>query len=404
MGRYIMPIAKSIFLCIMLVFITQSISWAGDVDYLYVIGALGEYDKDFDYKTIYKLKFEHGIYIGFDSLLTTCDEIVGHNKLDSGPINDRFILTSNHCIYDTKLNSIVFFEPDEYSLLGISNDTVYLSRLRRKMDPDRTEPEVYYLDLQGEIKPIPFTDKTSKWYIQCRNWGLLKDLHFSPNEKYFVAAYDFQILKALKIYNIEKDTSRILADSLGSSVACCSPYFRPVIPAYWLDNEHILSQRSNGDLVIIDTSGNVTDFIKIEIDGEPFAMPLFAKNKNGQIVYYCRDMYLLDFNNNSYSRCEWTDLGHGFTTNYREWHKKADTLDIRYEGEIIGRYSEARDWIVSSENYIAIDLEPGSYLIQENGDTRYPWGIFIWNAYTREWSEVKFERIDEIIGWVPAEK
>ena len=122
------------------------------------------------------------------------------------------------------------------------------------------------------------------------------------------------------------------------------------VPLMWLDNDRILTQRSNGEIVVVKTDGTVEPIVRIDfnhaegsdletsslLDGALYAS--FSRDCDVNIIYKINltsnpdSCFLIDVENKSYSlyNLERTALGYGFE--YDNESEKDSTV-IRYEGE-----------------------------------------------------------------------
>src|SRR5262249_20326713 len=113
----------------------------------------------------------------------------------------------------------------------------------------------------------------------------------------------------LWLHRLGEDPVRV-AEGLGAELSEASSSL-PQPPWVWLDNERLLSQRSNGMLVLISTDGTTEESIQIpEIHDvnahRPISRPRFERNRTGQLIYVCgRVAVILALYRGTSERYEW---------------------------------------------------------------------------------------------------
>jgi hypothetical protein len=160
-------------------------------------------------------------------------------------------------------------------------------------------------------------------------------------------------------------------------------------PVLWLDNERILTQQGNGKLVIVDTTGTVTQVC--EIAGAPAVndSPRLTRDPKNRIIYQCgRAEYVIDVDRKSAAPLEEVALGHGFETPVETGPRGFRT--IYYKGQAIG-----------SGVFVPADIRTGPEVIAEwnlgdPGARRYV-GV-LWTKLGFAWRGLDMDYC-RLIGW-----
>jgi hypothetical protein len=162
----------------------------------------------------------------------------------------------------------------------------------------------------------------------------------------------------------------------------------PRLPLLWIDNDRILTQRSNGNLVIISTDGTVSPFLNLPCTSEDF--PALERNRSGKIVYTCKsEPYFLDVENRRYEKIK-RDLGNGFSLDFIN----KDEVYYFKENEI------GRDGIdaVTAKSYLAM-----LYGEAKDGfiDAASIKTIKVWNETKQTWTKITVDGWGAtIVGWI----
>ena len=189
---------------------------------------------------------------------------------------------------------------------------------------------------------------------------------------------------------IEK--KRLLGEgfTVGSSMEAS---FMPSPPVFWLDDWHILSQRSNGEIVLVKLNGTVTPIARIPINEENYSEPFFFRDPAGRIIYYCSDRsFVINVEERSYEPREWVALGFGFEA--EDSRNKSYGHIIRYQGKEIGRWWASVWQAQATDGYVAFEYgNVGSNL-------GYPKGIKVWSSANGNWTTLDKIWPVAIVGWI----
>jgi hypothetical protein len=190
----------------------------------------------------------------------------------------------------------------------------------------------------------------------------------------------------LEIHFVEKP-SVVVRDDFQVTVSKVSSS-RPHLPLLWIDNDRILTQKSNGSLVIVSTDGTVSPFLQLPCTSENYAQ--LERNKSGKIVYVCSGQpYFLDVENKKYEKIK-IDLGNGFALDFI-----AGDSVYYYDDKEIGR--DGFDPI-TIKSYLAM-----RYGEAKNGfiDTAGIKTIKVWNETKKDWTKLTVDGWGaQIIDWI----
>ncbi|MBV9925134.1 MAG: hypothetical protein JOZ96_08985 [Acidobacteria bacterium] len=164
--------------------------------------------------------------------------------------------------------------------------------------------------------------------------------------------------------------------------------FMPRLPLLWVDDEMILTQRSNGNLVTVSTGGAVKPFLRVTCP--PDAVPSLLRNRSGKIVYLCGgENYSLDIERGRYEVIK-DDLGNGF---------ERDTVGGRdllyYRGVEIG--PDGTHAVTGGSRLAMLYGEPKDGILEMSTVKT----VKVWSAAKRTWTTFTFDGWGaEIIGWI----
>ena len=185
------------------------------------------------------------------------------------------------------------------------------------------------------------------------------------------------------------------------------------VPLLWLDNERVLTQESNGVIVIVSIDGSVVPVVNIDLsdfDSAPSGSKgaLHAglyRNLNADIIFnisllgpegkFRENRFVIDVETKSYDMYydpEWIALGHEF-----EYSTKDDHTVLRYKSNDIGQeqYFIARH-VRTTEGHLAT-------ISRETPE--YPTSIKVWSSANGKWTTLDFEfpiwiTYSAVIGWI----
>jgi len=191
---------------------------------------------------------------------------------------------------------------------------------------------------------------------------------------------------SLEIRSVGKPTV-VVKNSFDVTVRAISAV-TAILPVAWVDNQRILTQRSNGHLVIVAIDGRVSPLLELPCTND--GGPSLRKYGSSKIVYSCDgNRYLVDVDNRRFEPTK-EDLGNGFSVDFR------DGTEVYYhQNQEIGRIGF---YPLTTKSYLAVrhgDAVGGVL------DTATIKTIKVWNETRREWIVLTIDGwAAEIVGWI----
>jgi len=317
-----------------------------------------------------RFRFENGAVVSKDTVLTTD---TGHVRFDLGKnriYRNRYVLTEWGDVIDIQ----------EKKVLHDGKGTFVAA------DGDRIIQRLNRVDAEGWF----VYDLASGKYARLRapgKWALPGLL--SPDQTRSAETPQWGTEIWLHRLNAKK---RLLGDKFHVELdeRCCSS---PRPPLLWLDDDRILTQRHNGEIVVLRLDGTIEPVVKIPISGPSLSLPEFFRDRNGRIVYECSSRsFAIDVENKSYAAYEWLPLGFDFEAE-RELDASYGYV-IRFRGEEIGRWWASTWETPTADGWIAMEYgDVGSNL-------GYPKGIKVWSRASGQWTTVDLPWVTALVGWV----
>jgi hypothetical protein len=164
--------------------------------------------------------------------------------------------------------------------------------------------------------------------------------------------------------------------------------FAPRLPLLWIDNDRILTQWSNGNLVVVTTDGSVSPFLQIACKSADYAE--LGRNRSDKIVYECAgERYFIDVENRRYEEIK-DDLGYGF-----EYDSVGREQVYYYKGVEIGR--NVMD-AVTTKSYMAALYGEAKDGVIDAADIKT---VKVWNETKRGWATLTVNGWSaRIVGWI----
>lgn len=236
-------------------------------------------------------------------------EIVRHDLIDGKEVSSEIIFTSktldirfdlgdNHIIEDHWLvnnwGDVIDLKERKAVFEGNGGDLIAIINKKVLIDRDRRDDEdLYSYDLvTGAIRTIPSREDIEQ----------LDEAHFSPDNKLLV---QWTAKTGHAFFSIDENLNLELIKYMpGTYTAYCSfrcSDLRRKPPVIWIDNSTILTQRDNGILVTVNTSGKVRKIVTIDIKEAPDGLPYLERDSEGKIVYDCDQKYVIDVARKKYS-------------------------------------------------------------------------------------------------------
>lgn len=286
-------------------------------------------------------------------------------------VGGRFVVTAQGGVIDLRSNIIVNDETRGGELLGVEGGRV-VYRIRNT-------PDIYAFDLENaQLEKL--TDPG--------RWGLPGVC--SPDGTKSVEAKRDGSIVLHTLDGMRKVLGRGYFYEL--SMAASSPFMG--VPCLWLDDAHVLTQKSNHKLVILDMAGGSQPLPEIAGTPKLTSPPWLRFDGRGQVIYRCHHEegeYLIDVAGKKWSPLEWYALGHGFDAAAKEGDNR-----VRHNGKVIG------EWFVK-----VLDAQTAAgriafpYVAPGGGNLGEPQGIALWDTVTGRWQTINF-RVGTVIGWAAA--
>ncbi|HEY2860682.1 MAG TPA: hypothetical protein VGJ21_19845 [Terracidiphilus sp.] len=320
-------------------------------------------------QTLVRYHFRDGVLVGKENLLTTSKIRfdLGKNQI----VGNRYVITWAGNVVDLLTGKPALVSKGE--LAGIDQKSnAAIIRVNRKDD-------------EG-VYSFNFDSKRYKRLQKLGNWAISGER--SPNGKRVAAGNSLSIV----LYGLDGKSVLLGSDFEREGTLECNSFQSPTF--LWLDDTHLLTQRTNGNLVIVDDRGKVEPLLKIP-DVEPLPCgPELRRDRGGQIIYSERNGdWLIDVDKRHFESLAWESLGNGFDVE----HLQSDTVgqSIRYNGKEIGKWPSDLFEISTAPGLLAVEYgKPGSHL---GGVAE---GVRVWSADNGEWTPMGPAWVAAVIGWV----
>lgn len=350
-----------------------------------------EHDRTQD---LIKYDFENGELVATETIISNPGGQLRFNCEESRVYRNRYVITDFGDIVDITTRQFIHWggngsgftrllevEGDYVYIHQPSTDEYYYFNLANLETKEMEDPGS--LSLPGLLSPNGSMSVTSIGWSEGQIW-----LHYLNGEAEMLGEGFFV------------EYSPLASSMLG-------------VPLFWLDSERVLTQKSNGEIIIVTVDGSVVPVVNIDLsqlDFAPAGMTGAARASiyrdfNDRIIYsirligpegkFCDNRFVIDVENESYSTYhpEWIPLGHEF-----EYSSKGDNTVLRYKGNEIGHekcFNEGYERTI--KGHIAITR-------QESCDI-YPTSIRVWSNANGNWTSMDFEfpiwiTYSSIIGWI----
>ena len=161
----------------------------------------------------------------------------------------------------------------------------------------------------------------------------------------------------------------------------------PSLPIVWVDNERFITQRVNGELLLVSITKDVKEFEKIPCGPDDF--PRFKITQRDRLIYKCGKEYFLNIEDLSFREIR-NDLDFDFSVDYKQ-----PVTTFYYRDAEIG--TEGIDTL-TTEKYLAVT--DYSMRVQGPHDSSEINMIKVWNAISGKWSKFVLDKgYVELLGW-----
>ena len=341
-----------------------------------------------------KYDFENGELVLTETIVSNPGGQLRFNCEESRVYRNRYVITDFGDIVDITTRQFIHRggSGSGYTrLLGLEGDYVYIHQ---------PQTDAYYFFNLANLETGEMEDPGS-WSLP----GLL-----SPDGSMSVTSSDWNEGQ-IWLHYLNGETE-LLGEGFYVEYSPLSSSLAGV-PLLWLDNERVLTQKSNGVIIIVTVDGSLVPVVNIDLsdfDSAPSGSKgalraSLYRDFNSDIIYnicligpegkFSDNRFVIDVETKSYSIYydpEWIALGHEF-----EYSTKEDHTVLRYKGNNIGQeqYFIARH-VRSTEGHLAT-------ISRETPE--YPTSIKAWSSANGKWTTMDFEfpiwiTYSSIIGWL----
>jgi hypothetical protein len=324
-------------------------------------------------RQLVRYDFVDGAYLGQEKIVSADD--LRFDSWNDKIYRNRYVITRWGDIVDIVDKKILHVGDGE--LHRIENDKIFI-----KVDRENKEG-LYVFDLPTKkYELVRKTDK-SMWFGELSPNGLRSTEYRCPVK----GDCGIEISEPEKKKTFIKGRFSLLRYAGPST----SEMMR--VPIFWLDDERILTQRTNGELVVVSLDGKITPLLKIKIDGYPSANPRLYRNAAGDIVYRCVGEYVIDLENKSYREIV-DSTENGFSVKDNDAVKSDFGVGriFYFNGGEIGKIWAGPP--ATTKDYLA------AIYGKDGSNLGYPDGVKVWNAFKKDWTTFEIKWGAEIVGWV----
>lgn len=326
---------------------------------------------------LFRYDFVNGEYVGKEKIISTQTHDVRFDLGGNELYRNRYVITRWGDVIDIVEKKVL--HDSEGELHRIEGDKIFIEVTREN------KQGLYLFDLQ--TKEYSLYRKTDKgmFHGDLSLNGLRSAWWYCPIEEK-TCGFDISELGDKSKF-IKADFNSLREFNLASSDGVR-------INILWLDDERFLTQRTNGELVIVSVKGKIKPLLKIKTNEPPDYNPYFYRDVNGKIIYVCNDRYIINVEKKSYQMIETDSIGNGFSV------KDDESVEYQwgfgniyfFDGKEIGRAWADRSGV--TDNFLAVIY--GEY----GKNLGYPDGVKVWNNIKKDWTTIEIKWSPEIIGWI----
>lgn len=298
----------------------------------------------------------------------------------------RYFVESNGGILDATLERKVPLPEEHLVFLGAEGVIGYFATDQDWVDNPR-KPRVYAVDfsIEPKFKRLRPGRTNWRWFAQAApEWGERR--FFSPDGSRYVATRSGSFTITFQ----ERGTPRrILAENMAAGYELYVSQM-PEPPVLWLNNHEVLTQRNNGQLVVLNIDGSMRPLVTVPVE-RPIDGVRLARDLEGTIIYTMRDAFAIDVEHGTYTPYSWTPLGHGFTVEDQPYGSN-DAPRLR-TGERVIRDDQGVVWgSATAPGRVAIEW-------REPGSKTFATEVAVWFESTGEWQRFPFRHVECVLGW-----
>jgi hypothetical protein len=229
----------------------------------------------------------------------------------------------------------------------------------------------------------------------------------SPNRTMSVTSEDHVTTRLHKIDGTTKDIAKGYKAFMGGESQITNDIWP--LPFLWLDNTRILTQKSNGKLVVLNIDGTAEDLVDVHDAAiGNGSRPRLWFDPLGRIIYtacdeveyqkgvYHQVEYLIELKEKRASLLKTYALGNGFEVSTTL--DKDGAFPVFHDGREIGKRNFRHDQAVTAPGLIAIsEVDP-------HGNPYFPTDVAVWNASRNDWQttpKTDPQTVQCLVGWAP---
>ncbi len=310
-------------------------------------------------------------------------------------LQNRYLISGER-IYDLKQRKFIHDGYQYEHVRHTEGDAVYYTGRRIKILGEQViyaagenGTDIYIYDLNKHT----YEKANAEQEKQFKHWALWGE--FSPDFQKTLTSEKHD--SRFRLLLNTADASRVLVDGLDTDTSTDE------LPLTWLDNETVVTQRSDGDIVTVDLSGKITPLVKIYLGAlsNPFTYVSMYRDEEGFVIYYFgSSMYKINPKTKTFAEIRgmlappYVSFDHDFEAESYD-QELTSGRKILYKGKVIGQYNFGQ--ILTTEGHLVLEYYPAE------SDPDGQRGLALWSADSGQWTEVKVEFLQGLIGWVDVE-
>lgn len=322
---------------------------------------------------LFRYDFLDGVFTGKEEIISS--EEIRYDYWRDRIHRNRYLVTASGDVVDIPEKKILHLSDGE--LHRIEDERIYIRNSKSGKEG------LYYFDIQTKKYELVRRFDRRMWFGKLSPNGVRSVSYRCPVGE----QCGFEISELYKrSVKLEIESSSIKRGDFSTF-----EIYEP--PVHWLDDERFITQRKNGELIVVAVKGTVAPLVKIKIEKNPLWNPRIYLNARNEIVYDCENKYVIDPLNKRYREVT-NSLGNGFSVlDNPEVKSNWGTGKIyQFNGAEIGRFWANEPSTV--KNYLAVVYG------QDNTNLGYPDGVKVWNNITKTWTTFEIDSLPEIVGWI----
>lgn len=190
------------------------------------------------------------------------------------------------------------------------------------------------------------------------------------------------------LYVVSLDAGpRLIASGFSFAIGLMASPYSSTTPFVWIDASRIVTQRSNGVLVVVHLDGKVEPLVTIPVKTTGAMQPFLRLDPGGRVLFSGNETWIVDVDAKQFRREESKAVGHGFEVAPAD-AAKGTPLTVLHEGRDVGQIACGRWHAETTRGGVAIDCEQGA------GSK-----VVAWNTGSGAWSTIE-QGMRGVIGWV----